>query len=159
MCAVSSPPRSNVCIMAGRKKVSESDRFWEKVDKTGECWEWTAYRLKCGYGRFGVGGSAKNGGRIVMAHRWAYENLVGPIPNGLQLDHLCRNRGCVNPEHLEPVTVRENLRRGEGWSGRNARKTHCPKGHEYDEANTHRDSLGRRKCRRCDREKRRKVAV
>lgn len=129
---------------------TEAERFWEKVDTSGDCWEWTAYKLPTGYGRFRVGGADKNGGHIVMAHRWAYEVLVGQILEGLVLDHLCRNPGCVNPNHLEPVTDRENLRRGMGWSGRNARKTHCPEGHEYTDENTHRDSIDRRKCRICD---------
>lgn len=128
---------------------SESERFWEKVDTSGDCWNWTAYKLQ-GYGRFGIGGSHKNGGRILYAHRWAYEALVGPIPDGLTLDHLCRNRACVNPDHLEPVTPAENTRRG-GMSLR----THCPQGHEYTPENTLRGKTTRgsitRVCRECNR--------
>jgi hypothetical protein len=76
---------------------------------------------------------------------------MGAVPEGLELDHLCRVRGCVNPKHLEPVTHRENLMRGESWSAVNARKTHCPEGHPYDETNTYIDGKGRRRCRECAR--------
>lgn len=124
---------------------TESERFWEKVDFTGPCWEWTAYRLQ-GYGRFGVGG---RGGRIVYAHRWAWEHLVGPIPDGSIIDHLCRNRACVNPDHLEPVTSRVNSLRGYSHAALNARKTHCPQGHPYSEENTYRMANGNRICRTC----------
>lgn len=132
---------------------SEAERFWSKVDKSGDCWEWTAYKLQ-GYGRFGVGGAPKNGGRIVYAHRWSYEALVGPIPDGLQLDHLCRNRGCVNPDHLEPVTSRENTLRGESLWAINAQKTHCPQGHEYTPENTYYGGRtgNSRYCRECNRQ-------
>lgn len=132
----------------------EAERFWEKVDKSGDCWEWTAYKLN-GYGRFGVGGSHKNGGRILYAHRWAYEALVAPIPEGLYIDHLCRNRGCVNPDHMEPVTSGENTLRGISRAAVNARKTHCPHGHEYTPENIqYGGRSGReRRCRECNRER------
>lgn len=95
-----------------------------------------------GYGKVAVGG-----GRMVYAHRAMYELMVGPIPSGHVLDHLCRNRACVNPGHLEPVTHRENILRGNGASARNAVKTHCPEGHEYDARNAD----GSRKCSICER--------
>lgn len=103
------------------------ERFWPKVNKNGPngCWLWTA-SLTRGYGVFHMGGGASN---MAYAHRVAYEWLVGPIPEGLVIDHLCRNPACVNPDHLEPVTNRENILRGEGASARNARKTHCDLGH------------------------------
>jgi hypothetical protein len=96
-----------------------------------------------GYGAFMVGG------RNVRVHRWAYETLVGPIPDGLVIDHLCRVRNCVNPDHLEPVTHRENIRRGEAGAW-NRVKTHCPQGHEYTPENT-RYSGTTRNCRECQR--------
>lgn len=93
---------------------SLTDRFWPKVDASGDCWEWTAARNPEGYGRIGAGGT---GSRILHAHRVAWELLVGPIPVGYEVDHLCRNRGCVNPDHLEPVTKLENIRRSELRAG------------------------------------------
>jgi hypothetical protein len=120
-------------------------RFWAKVviDPSG-CLIWTAGTGGNGYGRFA------HGGRQVQAHRFAYTTLVGPIPDGLVVDHLCRNRACVAPDHLEPVTNRENLLRGVGPSAVAAAKTHCDKGHPFDEANTWTDKRGKRRCRTCD---------
>lgn len=124
-------------------------RFWSKVslDLPTECWEWSAYRHR-GYGIF-----ALSFGRNVRAHVYAYQQLVGPIPKGLELDHLCRNKPCVNPLHLQPVTHAVNVSRGDAGAYLAAR-THCPKGHAYDEKNTF-VCAGRRRCRRCAREKRR----
>lgn len=124
---------------------SDADRFWSKVDRSGACWLWTGLKLPHGYGRFGIGGRADH--RDVLAHRFAYELLVGPIPGGLQIDHLCRVRACVNPAHMEPVTGAENTRRGG-----NAAKTHCKRGHEFSTANTYTRHDGRRQCRACHRE-------
>jgi len=133
--------------------VSLEERFWAKVDKSGECWLWTASKVVEGYGQFFAGRrSAAGHPQPTRAHRVAYELLVGPIPEGMTLDHLCRNRACVNPTHLEPVPLIENLRRGEGFAARNAGKTHCPKGHLYDEHNTYAWKPGMRRCRVCNTE-------
>lgn len=126
------------------------ERFWSKVTKTDTCWLWTAY-LRRGYGKI------KISNRTVLAHRFAYEMLVGPIPDGLQLDHLCRVRNCVNPAHLEPVTSRENTLRGATPAALNAAKTHCKNGHEYTPENTYlikptkTQPNGARACRTCRR--------
>jgi hypothetical protein len=124
------------------------ERFWTKVDKTDGCWFWTAATTASGYGAI-----ADDGRRMQVAHRVAYELAVGPIPAGLHLDHLCRNRNCVNPAHLEPVTCRTNLLRGETLQAANAAKTHCKRGHEFTPENTgvYVDKRGgeHRRCREC----------
>ena len=121
-------------------------RFWAKVEKNGptDCWLWIASKSRDGYGMFEMRG----------AHRVAYEMLVGPIPDGLQVDHLCRTRDCVNPSHMELVTSRENTRRGHGPTARHAAQTHCVNGHEFTAENTHiriRDGIRCRVCRACKR--------
>ena len=130
--------------------VNPERRFWSKVDRRGpeECWPWMGTRNRNGYGQISFDGRGQ------MVHRVAYELCVGPIPEGLTLDHLCRVRHCVNPAHLEPVTQQENLARTVGWFGANQRrKTHCPKGHPYDEENTYITRRGHRACRECKRQR------
>lgn len=121
-----------------------AERFWSKVEVGHPlgCWLWVAADNGVGYGAFW------DGNRQVSAHRWAYEALVGPIPEGLVLDHLCRTRHCVNPDHLEPVTPRENVMRGNTLAAKRASQVSCHRGHPYDEKST--DSAdGRRRCRAC----------
>lgn len=102
--------------------------------------------MKNGYGQIGVAGT------VYAAHRYAYQELVGPIPDGLDLDHLCRNRACTNPDHLEPVTRKENINRSAKNGGaQNKVKTHCPYGHEYSGKNLYIHPTGRRCCRECAR--------
>ena len=97
----------------------------------GPCWDWEGHKDKrAGYAKFSKRVPGVKYSKSFKAHRYAYEQFVGPIPEGAVLDHLCRNRGCVNPWHTEPVTQAVNIARGEGFGGVNARKTHCLKGHE-----------------------------
>lgn len=133
---------SNLIPKTAGVSLTKMERFWSKVEKQpGEdgCWIWTAHCNKRGYGKFGVGA------RIVwLAHRWAYTDANGPIPEGLELDHRCRTPACVRPDHLEPVTHRENMRRGS-----RAQQTHCIHGHEFTAENTIRKANGTRACRAC----------
>ena len=118
-------------------------RFWDKVEKGPGCWNWSGRVGRKGYGQFGNGRS-----RSTLVHKIAYEAIRGPVPDGLELDHLCRNRRCVNPDHLEPVTHRENVLRGDGLAAKNARKTLCFKcGATLGGENA--VSTKDRSCRRC----------
>jgi hypothetical protein len=110
------------------------------------CWEWTGGTCNHGYGQIGIRSAAGKYKRVLV-HRLAYEELVGPVPDGKELDHLCRNRLCINPDHVEPVTHTVNLRRGV----KKTNITHCPKGHPYDDENTYIDERGRRTCKKCKR--------
>ena len=135
----------------GRWERSTPDhvRFWAKVRKTDGCWEWLGYVNPGGYGRY-IDPEQKGW----QAHRKAWVLTGRELIAGMELDHLCRNRSCVNPEHLEQVTKQENIRRGDG--GRMWRlRTHCPSGHPYDDENT-RIYQGRRYCIACNRESSRK---
>lgn len=128
--------------------MTPEERFWSHVDQGGDCWEWDGAHDRQGYAitgkRFGT----------TRAHRVAYILTVGPVPSDLVMDHLCRNRGCVNPAHLEPVTARENLLRGETLNAINAAKTHCPRGHELagDNLIPYRLARGLRECKTCARD-------
>ena len=120
--------------------------FWDQVD-VGDCWEWTGKRHSQGYGL------CRRGLPSIYAHRTSWILLVGPIPGGYQIDHLCRNRLCINPDHLEPVTPRTNQIRGYGLAGA-ARKKVCLNGHPFSEENTYRPpGHGRRQCKKCQYER------
>jgi DNA modification methylase len=144
--------------LALEEKWVEGDLRWEnvapkllprvrekiRVDKNG-CWVWTGGTNGYGYGAVRVGS------RLVGTHRYIYEQVMGPIPEGLELDHLCRNRACGNPSHVELLTSAENIWRG--LAGQYlADRTHCPQGHPYEEVNTYIDPGGRRYCRTCRRD-------
>ena len=133
-----------------KKRIPEEERFFSKVTKVpGGCWVFTGCTANKGYGQF------VSNGRTVKAHRWSWENANGPIPSGMVIDHLCRNRACVNPDHLEPVTDRVNILRGVAPTAENAAKTRCGKGHPFSPENTYRYPDGRRECRECSRERKR----
>lgn len=135
--------------------MTPAERFWIKVDRNGprfgrrgRCWLWTAASQAGGYGRFWDGTSR------VLAHVWSWTQEHGPVPEGCEIDHVCRRTNCVRPSHLEAVTHEENIRRGDrpAMGAPNRKKTHCPSGHRYDKKNT-RHVAGRRQCRKCDNRK------
>lgn len=136
--------------MANRA-VSVIDRFlkYAMPEPMSGCWLWAGPLDGKGYGMLRL--KAESDGRrpSVRAHRFSYELHKGPIPGGLVLDHLCRVRSCCNPDHLEPVTTRENILRGHSLFAQRARQTHCHNGHEFTEANTKISSKGGRTCRTC----------
>ncbi len=123
--------------------------FSRLIIDPGGCVLWAGATDPKGYGKISMNG------RSQLVHRVMYEMFAGPIPDGLQLDHLCRVRHCANVDHLELVTPRVNTLRGIGVSAVNAVRTHCPEGHAYDEANTYRSPCGDRYCRACHRERER----
>ena len=120
-------------------------RFWSKVEKTEKCWLWRGAYNHDGYGIGKLGPGSR------LAHRISYRLSGGVLQAGHELDHLCRVRHCVNPAHLEPVTHRTNMHRGNGWAGIHARATECPRGHPYDAENTRILRSGGRWCRTCKR--------
>jgi HNH endonuclease len=126
------------------RKPTLEERLLAKVQIYPDgCWFWTGAKSTGGYGHF------YDGRGVRPAHRVSYEFYKGPIPDGLVLDHLCGHPSCVNPNHLEPVTERVNILRASGTGAINAKKTHCPQGHEYTEENTYKLPDGRRRCITC----------
>ena len=132
--------------------------FWAKVDRNGPvpdyaphlgpCWLWVAAKYPCGYGEFCMGKERGNVGAHIVSYEWA----IGPVPEGLELDHLCRVRLCVRPAHLEPVSHRVNSLRGASFSAVNAQLSHCGKGHLFSPENTYLIQGKWRQCRSCQRE-------
>lgn len=138
--------------MANRLGRAPLDRFNEKYVVEGDCWRWigadTGKGHKLRYGIFYDSASR----RRMLAHRWSYQQFVGPIPAGLEIDHACRNPLCVNPAHLEPVTRRVNVMRGTSPNARNRAKTHCINGHELTQENCYQTKWPRfRECKHCAR--------
>lgn len=140
-------------IRNNRKRRESLAQVIEDLDKNGplhpilqtRCWIWQGCINSIGYGQITIAG------QIYLAHRFVYEYLVGLIPEGLTLDHLCRNTACVNPDHLEPVTYKENTLRGIGPTAINSKKTYCKHGHEFTVENTRMRKSGGRSCRTCER--------
>ena len=129
----------------GRPVTPAYQRFLAKIEKQPDgCWNWKGWITANGYGQFTVTQPTK---RKVYAHRWAYEHWNGPIPEGLVIDHLCRNTACCNPAHLETVTLLENIQRSPHYPGR---KTHCKHGHELSGTNVRIDKRGHRSCKACE---------
>jgi len=145
-------PNSRKDLAIGREvlaamRPTTKERFWSKVDKNHitDCWMWVGHKRN-GYGQFNYGG--RNGVRI-GAHRYAYQEIVGDIPGDMVLDHLCRQRDCVNPDHLEPVTRKENVIRGFSPAARQSRQKNCKRGHALSGDNLYVTPKGRRQCRSC----------
>lgn len=129
------------CWHGDTKALRQVAAFWRKVEQTPTCWLWRGSTNGRGYGHL------TRGGKQIVAHRYSWFLHGKTIPSGYDLDHLCRVRNCVRPDHLEPVTRRENAQRG----ARGRMVTNCPRGHEYDEVNTYITREGRRDCRACHR--------
>jgi hypothetical protein len=138
---------------ARMEQITEKDkaRFWAKVDRSpryDECWLWLGKLNRGGYGRFYYGG------KQVLAHRYSFKAVFDFEPD--TIDHLCRNRACVNPMHLQSVTITENVMRGTGLAATNATKTECNLGHAYSTSNTRLERGTNRRCRKCAAENKRK---
>ena len=128
-------------------KFTEKERnvsFLNKISFSDNCWLWNGFIHPKGYGRFRF-----NDKKMGQAHRFSYELFIGKIDPELEIDHLCRNRICVNPGHLEQVSHKENVLRGEGLAAKNHKKIYCYNGHMYDQVNTHFTKDGKRRCRKC----------
>lgn len=132
---------------------TEEQRFWRQVVITDSgCWQWTGNTVgpkAQPYGCFSTSQTPEIKRVTKRAHIWSYEKYVGPIPNGLELDHLCRNTLCIHPLHLEPVTGQINKLRGTSFSAINAKKLSCPQGHPYNSENTYISKKGKRHCKLC----------
>lgn len=127
------------------------DRFMAKVlpEPNSGCWFWLGCVGAGGYGSYRIGSRSNGSRKIAKAHRVAFELFKGKIENGLHIDHLCRNRICVNPDHLRQVTKKENTLCGISFSAINKKKTHCPSGHSYSGSNVYFDLRGGRACKAC----------
>ena len=138
-------------LMAGKKQITFLRFLTKLAPQPNGCWNWLSSITRGGYGLFYANG------KHVLSHRYSYQMFAGKIPEGLTLDHLCRRRNCVNPDHLEAVTPRENILRGIGSAAKNHRKTHCPKGHPLEGSNLSPTNLrmGLRLCRICKNERER----
>jgi hypothetical protein len=131
----------------GKYRLTDAQKFYRRIEPDADtgCWNWVGRIHPNGYGKFSPGGTWP-----LKAHRWAYEFNRGRIGDGLVIDHLCRNRRCVNTDHMDAVTPHENWRRGESPTAIHSRKTHCVHGHEFSESNTYLQGGQRRQCRTCN---------
>jgi len=128
--------------------MSDIERFMAKVDKQENgCWLWTGAKDRGGYGEFHILINGQK--KMEIAHRFSYEHFVAKLQGKQVIDHLCRNRGCVNPQHLEAVSTHENIMRGIGLASINSSKTHCKNGHEFTAENTYFRKGAGRQCRMC----------
>ena len=133
-------------------RLHDSASIWPRIEsrlnKDNDCWVWTGTKGPSGYGQIGIRVNGKPNTRYV--HRISYQVFIGPIPKDREIDHLCRNRSCANPKHLELVTHRENILRGNTFAAKQAAQTHCWRGHEFDFKNTQIGTKGERRCRKCN---------
>jgi HNH endonuclease len=141
--------------MSRWEPLTVEERFWNHVEVTESCWLWTGALNQYGYGNFVVKASRPT--KNIGAHRFSHLIFKGPIPKGKEIDHLCKVRRCIHPQHIESVTHRENLMRGETLGALNARKTHCYKGHSLSGDNLLIKYNGFRSCRVCQKKKNRRA--